>query len=97
MKVINYGKDNITEWTGEYTCDECGALIEINRDDLKVINTAVGYAGETWEPVIVFDCPVCDSYVYVEQVHRQRSNLLPSGIRHKLLDDALEKHRCHSK
>ena len=74
MRVI---KDNNTPWKKTYVCLDCGSTLEVAQDDLKVVNTAVAYAGETWDPIVVFYCPLCKS----------RNNVttsIPSRIRYEM-------------
>lgn len=75
MKVLE-GPD---KWVKQCTCKECSAKLEIEESDLRVVNTAVGYAGETWEPAIVVTCPVCKTDVYV-------TKKVPYGIQNRLYD-----------
>jgi transcription elongation factor Elf1 len=55
MKILS----TPTEWTKQFTCPHCNAELEVSGSDLYVVNEAVGYAGETWEPEIHYECPVC--------------------------------------
>lgn len=77
MKVLDTGSK---KWSKKIKCSECKAKLEIELDDLKAGNYAIGYAGETWEPQLYVECAVCNSEVRVKE-----SNV-PSGIRHKLFD-----------
>ena len=73
MEVIG----DIKKWTEEVVCKDCGAQLRIEASDLIVRNTAMFYAGETWDPVVLVKCAVCDSEVYV-------TKKVPSGIRDRL-------------
>jgi len=81
MKILNVIN---TKWTKTVTCRECKSELEIEESDLYVYNNAVGYAGETWEPEVSYDCGVCHSRNCVD-------NKIPSGIKYKLVDAARAK------
>ena len=85
MKVIKTGNAS-TEWTKRLVCPECQALLEVVESDLYVVNTAVNYAGETWEPELRCNCGSCHSQI-------DMSNKVPSGIQYKLYDSARKKLR----
>lgn len=80
MKVVNKGKGK-QKWSKRVVCPECNAVLDIEKEDLYVINTAVAYAGETWEPELCFNCGSCESRVTV-------TNQVPSGIQWDLFDKA---------
>ena len=61
MKVLPEGK---TKWSIVVDCS-CGAKLEVEESDLKVVNTACFYAGETWDPEISITCPVCKTSMHV--------------------------------
>lgn len=48
-------------WERKIRCSECRVTSLITQDNLRVINTAVASGGETWDPVVVIECPVCES------------------------------------
>ena len=83
MKVITGSK----EWKTVVSCPEehCAAVLEIEKDDLYVGNTAAFYAGETWEPHIFVTCAVCETEFIVTAA-------VPYGIRTKLIDKAKEEY-----
>lgn len=47
------------------TCHFCKAVLEFEKEDIYIANTAVHYAGETWEPEARIECPECESPVKV--------------------------------
>lgn len=83
MKVIAKG-DGKKKWTKRFVCEECKAVLEVEEKDLHVANTAVAYAGESWEPRLYFDCAVCHS-------DNDVTGKVPSGIQSKLFEEAREK------
>jgi len=62
MKVIQEGEAK------QVRCEHCKALLEFEPNDVQLINTAVGYAGETFEPEFVVDCGSCGENVNVSEV-----------------------------
>lgn len=84
MKVVDEGNGPKQKWTKRFVCEECQATLEVEESDLHVVNTAVGYAGETWEPELEFECPVCHS-------DNRVTGRVPSGIQYKLFEEALKK------
>ena len=82
MKVLDTGSK---KWSKKIKCRECKAKLEIELDDVKAINTAMGYAGETWEPLLYVECAVCNSDV------RLKIGSVPSGIEHKLFEELRER------
>lgn len=65
-------------------CGHCKALLELEFSDIQVENTAMAYAGETYDPVLYFLCPVCKSRNY-------RLEFVPPGIRAELIESARPK------
>ena len=61
MRVVKSGKYGGDGWKKNFVCRECGAVIEPSEEDLKVYNSAVAYAGETWDPVVYYTCPECET------------------------------------
>ena len=82
MKVLNTGSK---KWSKKIKCHECKAWLEVEVNDLKAGNFAIGYDGETWAPELYVECGVCQSDL------RLKDNQVPSGIRHKLFDALKEK------
>lgn len=80
MKILANGK-SATTWTKVFVCKECRAKLEVNGSDLFVVNDAVFYAGESWEPNVVFRCASCESLNRV-------TDKVPSGLRDKLISAA---------
>lgn len=85
MKVLKAGTKS-GKWAARVICRECEAVLEIEKEDLYVINTAVAYAGETWEPEVVFNCAVCETRNYAK-------GNVPAGIRYRLIDEVRNKRR----
>ena len=83
MKVISR-PDGRDEWTLEIECRKCHAKLEVNKDDLYPVNTAVGYAGETWDPAVYVDCGNCESSINV-------TDKVQDGVREKLYDKLYDK------
>jgi len=79
MKVIK----GELEWKTEIICPHCKSVLEIEKKDLYVINTAMSYAGETWDPEMQVDCCVCETSIGV-------TKQVPYGIRNRMY---LEKRR----
>ena len=67
------------EWTRKVTCPHCRAKLEITATDIKAINTAVFYAGETFEPEVGVDCGVCHKFFEIHGV--------PAGLYNKAVND----------
>jgi hypothetical protein len=78
MKVLDTGSK---KWSKKVKCRECKAKLEIEEEDLKAGNFAIGHAGETWEPELYVECAVCNSDV------RLKFGVVPSGIEHKLFEE----------
>jgi rubrerythrin len=85
MKVLKQGGEG---WSQEFVCQGCASTLLVETSDLAVINTAMGYAGETWEPEVAFNCPVC-------QTTNQVSSRVPDGIRNRLISEANRKRKSH--
>ena len=79
MKVLSQEK-----WSAQVTCTACKALLEIEESDLRVVNTAMAYAGERWDPRLRVECAVCHSDIDVTRT-------VPSGMRYRMYDEAREK------
>ncbi len=68
IKVLRKGnKDR------EVVCQRCNAKLRFEPQDARCINTAVGYAGETWEPEFVIDCPECEELIYVSRLLSEKA------------------------
>ena len=46
-------------WRHAFKCHECKSRCEAEAGDVRVRNSAVVYAGETWEPVYYVACGGC--------------------------------------
>ena len=68
MKVLSKEK-----WSKKVKCRECKAKLEIEEDDLFAVNTAMAYAGESWDPRLRVTCAVCQSNIDV-------TSKVPSGM-----------------
>jgi|GEM_PF-3104663 len=79
MKVIKAGK---TKKNWRFVCSGCGAVLEVEKDDLYVVNTAVAYAGETWDPALRFNCPVC------EEANDATDSEIPDRVKWELFSKA---------
>ena len=88
MRVIAEG-NSPAKWSKRFVCTECSAVLEVDEPDLHVVNTAVAYAGETWDPRLRFTCEICHS---VNDVTGQ----VPSGIQGKLFGEAFSKNSARS-
>jgi len=84
MKVIKGSTDG--QWKARVKCKSCGAVLEVEKSDLYVANTAVHYGGETWEPRLRADCCVCETYI-------QMDKKTPPGIRSRMFKEALARRR----
>lgn len=82
MKIVSKSK----KWSKQFKCEDCGSVIEVEEKDLTVGNYAVGWGGETWEPEVEFECPICHSYVQV-------TGKIPKGIQSRKMDEALKAYR----
>jgi hypothetical protein len=85
VKVIDAGNGG-KKWTKKITCPHCHAKLEIEEKDLYVGNSAVAYAGETWEPHLRCKCGSCQSRI---EMHGR----VPQGIEEKLISAAAAKNR----
>lgn len=83
MKVITKG-NKPAKWTKRFTCDECEAVLEVEESDLYAVNTAVAYAGETYDPRLRIKCGCCSSEIDV-------TNKVPSGLQNKLFAELRKK------
>lgn len=52
-------------YTTVKTCRSCKAELEATETDLKVGHFGANYGGDSPEPGLYFQCPVCDSDVRV--------------------------------
>jgi len=84
MKVISGSTDG--QWSVEVKCKACGAVLEVEKSDLYVANTAVAYGGETWEPRMRADCCVCETPIPMDKK-------TPSGIRDRMFREARKRIR----
>jgi hypothetical protein len=75
MKVLSTEK-----WSKRVNCRECKSRLEIEEDDLRAVNTAMSYAGETWDPRLRVTCAVCHSDIDV-------TDKVPSGLQNKKYDE----------
>lgn len=82
MKVVSKNKD----WKKRIKCKECRAELEIEEKDVYVVNTAVGYAGESFDPQLRVNCGRCKSSVDV-------SDKVPSGIENSKIQLFREKYK----
>ena len=73
-------------WKTEVECRSCKATLEIGKEDLRVVNTAMSYAGETWDPVIRVTCCVCETSITVDKV-------IPYDMRSRLIRKAVDRRR----
>lgn len=66
------------KWKERVMCPRhgCRAVYEVDADDLVAENTAVAYAGETWEPRIYVYCPECGQAAELTYV-------IPQAVRDK--------------
>ena len=87
MRVVRTGSGSSEKWSRNFVCRECDSTLEIVARDLWVANTAIAYAGETWEPRLAFTCSVCKSTSYLAD------SAVPSSIRHALYDKARSRRR----
>jgi len=79
-------QSHVKIWSKPIKCPECKEISVIKIEDVKVLNTAVGYAGETWEPELNIKCPICKSYFLAK-------NRVPQGILNTVLSEAEQKRR----
>jgi len=63
IKVLRPGDKN-----REVSCKRCNARLEFEPADVVCINTACGYAGETWEPRYIIECPECGEDIYLDSL-----------------------------
>jgi hypothetical protein len=82
MKVIKGSTDE--QWKVQVTCESCEAVLEVEKKDLYVANTAVAYAGETWDPRIRVRCCVCETPVPMD-------GHVPWGIQARMFTEARQK------
>lgn len=61
VKVIKGPK----KYTVKKTCGGCKAELQATEDDMKVGQFGANYGGDSPDPGIYFECPVCDSDVRV--------------------------------
>jgi hypothetical protein len=80
MKVLSKEK-----WSKEIKCRSCKAKLEIEEADLFAVNTAMGYAGETWDPRLRVTCAVCHTDIDV-------TNKVPRGMQNKKYDEIRKNH-----
>lgn len=71
-------------WSKQFRCPACKKTSTITIENVKVINTAVAYAGETWEPEVCVICPICQS-------HTGAKGQAPQGILDSVLHEAESK------
>ncbi|KKS93254.1 MAG: hypothetical protein UW68_C0006G0028 [Candidatus Collierbacteria bacterium GW2011_GWB1_44_6] len=73
-------------WSKNFTCNHCRKISRVTVSDIHVFNTAVLYAGETWDPEVRIVCPVC---------HTQTAagKHVPRGIQNELISEAESKSR----
>ena len=74
MKVLREGEKY------QVTCGHCKAILGFESVDVKLINTAVGYAGETFEPEYIVECGSCKEDVNV-------SRLIGPNLKDSLCDE----------
>lgn len=79
MKILSEKK-----WSKEIKCHECKAELEIEESDLFAVNTAQGYAGESWDPRLRVTCAACNSRIDI-------TSKVPSGMREKKYDQLRKK------
>lgn len=79
MKVLK-GGNKTGKWVKKFVCKHCDAVLEVCENDLFTVNTAVAYAGETWDPRLRFTCPVCST-------DNDVTNNVPYGIQFKSFSD----------
>lgn len=84
MDVLKKGKSK--EWSKDVECDECLALLRVYKKDLYVVNTAIAYAGETWDPKIRADCAICKNELVIDEY-------VPDRIRNDLENAYRKKYR----
>lgn len=61
----------------EVSCHRCNARMEFDAlEDVECINTACGYAGETWDPRYVLDCPECGERIYLDNKISEKAKYL---------------------
>ena len=77
MKVLN----GSSEWKIKVICNSCGAILEVEKSDLFVANTAMAYAGETWDPTLRAKCCVCETSMYMDEK-------VPVAIRERMFQEA---------
>lgn len=68
IKILTPGDRN-----REVSCKRCNARLEFEPEDVVCINTAVGYAGETWEPRFIIECPECGEDIYLDHVISEKT------------------------
>lgn len=89
MKVISRPHCPL-EWSKNYICRECDAILTIEEGDLYARNTAMAYAGETWDPRLFFDCVVC-------RTRNDVTSKMAHGIQKELFRQLSEKYDARRK
>ena len=79
MKVIPQPPKTAGKWERDYTCRECRSVLRVDVCDLYARNTAMAYAGETWDPRLFYKCCVCKS-------ENDVTRKVPHGIEHDLFE-----------
>lgn len=73
-------------WSRDFHCRHCGNTSKITISDVHVVNNAVGYAGENWDPEVCVVCPICHSST-------PAGKTVPPGIQNDAISEAESKRR----